>query len=89
MRFKWDNKKSELVKKGRGVSFEQAQIAVKDALGSDLLNDDPEQYIAVGFSSNGVLISVIHEFREDEDGIFVWIVTLWKTTKQEKKRYQI
>lgn len=89
MRFKWDQKKSELVEKTRGVSFEQAQIAIKNAFGSGLLNDDPEQYVAVGFSSRGVLISVIHEFREDEDGIFVWIVTLWKTTKEEKRRYQI
>jgi uncharacterized DUF497 family protein len=63
MRFKWDDQKSEMVERRRGVSFEQAQIAIKDALGSDLLNDDPEQHIAVGFSSNGVLISVIHEFR--------------------------
>lgn len=89
MRFKWDQKKSDSVKRMRGVSFDQAQIAIKNGFGSGLLNDDPEQYVAVGFSSSGVLISVVHEFRQDENGIFVWIVTLWKTTKQEKKRYRI
>jgi hypothetical protein len=40
----------------------------------------------VGLASNGIIITLIYEFRYDEDGVYIWLVTLWKTTKEEIKR---
>lgn len=50
-------------------------------------NDDPEQYIGIGFA-NGIQIAIVYEFREDSEGEFIWLVTYWKATKQEAKRYE-
>jgi len=50
-------------------------------------NDDPEQYIGIGFS-NGLLITVVYEFREDTDGNFIWLITYWKSTKSETNIYE-
>jgi len=40
----------------------------------------------VGLASNGIIITLIYEFRYDEDGVYIWLVTLWKTIKEEIKR---
>ena len=36
----------------------------------------------------GRLYSVIFETREDDEGEYFHLITLWKTTKQERKRYE-
>lgn len=36
---------------------------------------------------NGKLYSVIYEVREDDEGEFLWLVTLWKATKEERQLY--
>jgi len=50
-------------------------------------SDDPEQYRAIGWVK-GVLFSVIYEIREDDDGEYYHLVTLWKSTKQEIELYE-
>lgn len=47
-------------------------------------NEDPEQWVGIGFAK-GELVSVVHEFREDSFGEFIWLVTYWKATKEEAK----
>jgi len=42
---------------------------------------------SAGPSSKGKLYSVIYEVREDMDGDYYHLVTLWKSTKQEEKLY--
>jgi hypothetical protein len=61
-------------------------MKLKSSLGGGLKCIDPEQHYAIGFASNGSLITLIYEFRYDEEGAYIWLVTLWKSTKEEKKR---
>ncbi len=53
----------------------------------DCRSDDPEQFRAIGWVQ-GKLYSVIYEVREDKDGEYYHLVTLWKTTKQEEELYE-
>lgn len=46
-----------------------------------------EQYRIVGFAE-GKLTTFIVEYRVDEVGDYIWVVTAWKATKQEHKSYE-
>ena len=53
----------------------------------DCRSDDPEQFRAIGWVK-GILYTVIFEVREDIEGEYHHLVTLWKSTKQEEKLYE-
>jgi uncharacterized DUF497 family protein len=91
MRILWDRKKSQALKANpeRRTSFEEAKILLQDderTLGGGLKSYDPEQHYAIGFAANSALISLVYEFRNDDLGVYIWLITLWKTTNAEKKR---
>lgn len=88
MRFHFDPDKSERLKvnPGRGVSFEEVQALFEAEHIVDRRSDDPEQFRAIGWVG-GTLYSVIYEVRQDEEGEFYHLVTLWKATKEERDAY--
>lgn len=88
MRVTWDPAKNALLKRKRGIGFEDAAELFGQPYVVQSKNDDPEQYKAIGFSKGGVLISLIVEIRYDEQGEYEWFVTLWKATKDEVKIYE-
>ena len=88
MRVTWDPAKSDLLKRKRGIGFEDAAELFEKPYVVQTKNDDPEQYKAIGFAKSGVLISLIVEVRYDEQGEYEWFVTLWKATKDEAKLYE-
>jgi hypothetical protein len=47
----------------------------------------PEQYRAIGWVGQQ-LYSVIFEVREDEEGEYFHLVTLWKATREEEQLYE-
>jgi len=53
----------------------------------DQRSDAPEQFRAIGWVS-GALYSVIFEVREDEQGEYYHLVTLWKAPRQEQNLYE-
>ena len=89
MRFKYDTKKSQALKKNpkRGIDFEDAQEVWQHPYYLDTRSDLPEQFRAIGWAK-GKLYSVIFEVRQDEDGEHLHLVTLWKATKEEEKLYE-
>ena len=89
MRFKFDKTKSERLRNNpkRGIGFEEAQEIWQHPYYEDCRSDDPEQFRAIGWVK-GNLYSVIFEVREDEEGEYYHLVTLWKATSQEKKLYE-
>jgi uncharacterized DUF497 family protein len=89
MRFKYDKTKSELLKNNpkRGVSFDEAKEIWNHPYYEDYRKDDPEQFRAIGWVK-GNLYSIIFEIREDQDGEYYHLVTLWKSTAQEIKLYE-
>jgi len=44
-------------------------------------------FVRLGGWVGGKLYSVIYEVREDKEGEYYHLVTLWKSTKQEEKLY--
>lgn len=89
MRFKFDPKKSETLRKNskRAIGFEEVQEVWTHPYYLDSRLDMPEQYRAIGWVS-GRLYSVIFEIREDTDGEYHHLITLWKATKEERKLYE-
>lgn len=87
MRVDWDDAKSEKLKSERGLSLVEAADVFKGLNCCARKNDCPEQYAVIGFS-NGQLITLIVEYREDDLGEFIWLITYWKATKTEAKFYE-
>ncbi len=89
MRFKFDTGKSKKLKrdKRRGIGFKEVQEIWSHYHYIDCRSDDPEQYRAIGWVK-GTLFSVIYEIREDDEGEYYHLVTLWKSTKQEIELYE-
>ncbi len=88
MRFSFDPLKSRRLRENpqRGIGFEEAKALFETAYIVDRRSDDPEQFRAIGWV-NGTLYSVIYEVRQDRDGEFYHLVTLWKATKEERTSY--
>jgi len=53
----------------------------------DQRSDDPEQYRAVGWVGDR-LFTVIFEIREDRLGEYWRLVTLWRSTQEERELYE-
>lgn len=89
MSFTFDPQKSELLKNNpkRGIGFEEVQEIWVHPYYEDYRSDDPEQFRAIGWVK-GKLYSVIYEVREDKEGEYYHLVTLWESTSQEVKLYE-
>ncbi len=89
MRFKYDKAKSERLKNDprRQIGFEEVKEIWTHYHYVDFRSDEPEQFRAIGWVKSK-LYTVIYEVREDKDGDYYHLVTLWKSTKQEEKLYE-
>jgi uncharacterized DUF497 family protein len=89
MRFQFDRRKSTALRNNprRGIGFDEAQQVFFRPYYLDQRSDVPEQYRAIGWVGER-LYSVIFEIREDENGEFYHLVTLWKATPAERRLYE-
>ena len=89
MRFKFDKRKSVALRSNpkRGIGFEEAQELFRYPYYLDRREDRAKQYRVIGWVS-GRLYSVIYESREDTQGEYYRLVTLWKATTEEQKLYE-
>ena len=89
MRFKFDQNKSRMLRNNpkRGIGFEEAQGIFAHPYYEDCRSDDPEQFRAVGWVRER-LYSLIFEIREDGDGEYCHLVTLWRSTREERRLYE-
>lgn len=70
----------------RGTGFEEAQKIFARPYYLDQRSELPEQYRAIGWVGER-LYSLVFEMREDEEGEFYHLVTLWKSTREEEELY--
>lgn len=70
----------------RGIGFDEAVELFDHPYYLDERSDEPEQYRAIGWV-HGKLYSLVFEIREDDDGEYYHLVTLWKATRQERELY--
>ena len=89
MRFRFDKNKSEQLRSNpkRRIGFEEVQEIWTHPYYEDTRSDVPEQFRAIGWV-RGKLYSVIFEVREDIENEYYHLVTLWKSTKEEKALYE-
>jgi uncharacterized DUF497 family protein len=89
MRFDFDAQKSKQLRANpkRGIGFDEAQEIFKHPYYVDQRSDIPEQYRAIGWVGEK-LYALIFEVREDNDGEYYHLVTLWKATTQEQQLYE-
>jgi uncharacterized DUF497 family protein len=89
MRYSFDERKSRLLRANprRGIGLEEAQQIFERPYYLDQRSDWPEQYRAIGWVEER-LYSVIFEIREDADGEYYHLITLWKATTQEQQLYE-
>jgi uncharacterized DUF497 family protein len=89
MRFHFDKRKSGRLRANpkRGIGFEEAREIFSHPYYLDQRSDLPEQYRAIGWVRDQ-LYAVIFEVREDNEGEYFHLVTLWKATKQEQRLYE-
>jgi uncharacterized DUF497 family protein len=89
MRLDFDKRKSERLRANpkRSIGFEEAQEVFSHPYYLDQRLDWPEQFRAIGWAGEE-LYAVIFEMREDEDGEYCHLVTLWKATKEEQRLYE-
>jgi len=89
MRFHFDWQKSERLGAipKREIGFEEAQEIFSHPYYLDQRSDLPQQYRAIGWLGER-LYALIFEVREDREGEYYHLVTLWKATRQEQKLYE-
>jgi uncharacterized DUF497 family protein len=89
MRLHFGPRKSKQLRKNpkRGIGFEEAQEIFARPYYLDQRSDLPEQFRAIGWVG-ALLYSLIFEVREDEEGEFYHLVTLWKATREERRLYE-
>lgn len=89
MRFRFDKRKSDRLRANpqRGIGFEEAQEIFFHPYYLDQRSDLPEQGRAIGWVADQ-LYAIIFEVREDNEGEYYHLVTLWQATKQEERLYE-
>ena len=89
MRFHFDTRKSQRLRQNprRGIGFEEAQEIFSHPYYLDGRSDVPEQYRAIGWVGDK-LFTVIFEVRQDAEGEYYHLVTLWQSTTQEQELYE-
>lgn len=86
MRLRWDSAKQQHVLTRRNINFAVLTELMCAPYLEDVRNDDPEQFRIIGFA-DGRLLTFIVEYREDDLGDYIWVVTAWESTKQERRAY--
>jgi uncharacterized DUF497 family protein len=71
----------------RGIGFEEAQGIFVHPYYLDQRSDLPSQHRAIGWVGER-LYTVIFEVREDREGEYYHLVTLWKATTEEQQLYE-
>lgn len=91
--FEWDPSKARENLRNHRVSFERAAAVFLDAnqvsVPDEEHDEDEERYITLGIDSTGILLVVVHTFRQSSlSESNIRIISARKATKAEIKQYQ-
>ncbi|MGV0025490.1 hypothetical protein [Phormidesmis priestleyi] len=87
MRVRWDEAKRQRVLAERDIDVNHLNDLLYTPYLEDQRSELPEQYRIIGFA-DGKLTTFIVEYRDDEVGEYIWAVTAWRSTKQERRSYE-
>ena len=84
--FRWDEQKAAENKRKHGVAFEEAVTVFDDPLFvlQDASRNEQQRHAAIGFSSGGRLLTVVHV---ELDGEFIRIISAWRASPAEEAFY--
>lgn len=92
LHFEWDRKKAVGNLRKHGVSFIEATEVFNDPLAIRLLDIDnsneEDRWITLGQAGNQRLVVTVHTWQEDDDNIYVRIISARKATTHEIKQYE-
>ena len=91
--FEWDPAKAKQNSLQHKVSFERATSVFRDVNHLSIFDEDhsdnEERWLTLGLDRNGVLLVVVHTFRETNNlGISIRIISARKASKKEIKQYE-
>ena len=90
--FEWDPKKADSNRRKHGVSFVEACAVFNDPLAIKLRDIDhseqEERWITMGQVGGQRIVVAVHTWQEDEDTIYVRIISARKATPHEIRDYQ-
>ena len=86
MKIRWDEPKRQCVMEQRQIDLARLDELLALPYLEDQRRDDPEQYRLIGFVA-GQLMTFIVEYREDDSGEYIWVITAWHATTQEERAY--
>lgn len=89
MRIKFDPSKSEQLRRDprRSVGFEEARALLDQLHYLDLRPGPPDQWRAIGLIGERCF-TLIYEEREDLEGTYIHLVTLWPSSREERRLYE-
>ena len=89
MRLLFDLDKSRRLRANprRGIGFEEAKEIFSHPYYLDQRLDSAWQYRAIGWVGQR-LYSLIFEIRQDDEGEYYHLITLWKATSEEEQLYE-
>jgi len=92
LHFEWDRQKAASNLRKHGVSFLEACEVFQDPLAIRLPDEDhseqEERWVTLGQVRNLRLVVTVHTWKEDDDNIYVRIISARKATAQESRNYE-
>lgn len=90
--FEWDIEKEKQNKRKHKISFVRATSIFRDpnqiSIFDEGHSDNEERWITLGFDKNGVLLVVIHTFKQTELDVDIRIISARKANQTEIKQYE-
>ena len=90
--FEWDRNKAASNLRKHGISFIEACEVFNDPLAIKLLDDEhieqEDRWVTIGQVRSQRIVVTIHTWQEDDDNIYVRIISARKATIHETKNYE-
>ena len=91
--FEWDLEKEKQNNRKHKISFVRATSIFRDpnqiSIFDEEHSDNEERWITLGFDENGVLLVVIHTFKQTELNVDIRIISARKANQTEIKQYEV
>ena len=92
LHFEWDSQKAASNLRKHGISFLEASQVFNDPLAIRLFDEDhgnqEERWITLGQVANRRLVVVVHTWQEDDDNLYVRIISARQATAHETTSYE-
>ena len=91
--FEWDHAKAKQNSRKHKVSFERATTVFRDPNQISIFDEDHsndgDHWITLGLDRNGVLLVVVHTFRQiNRSDVSIRIISARKATRVEIRQYE-